>query len=132
MPGGTTQCAFIIPPRCPNMLRGKGLYCSLHKSFLGDVNKLMTHSQIIDHFVDHTGLGRAEVKQMFSDLSALAARELKSTGEFVLPRFGRLVQVQRQARGRNPATGEEIQISARTALKFRVGKNIKNTVLGET
>ncbi len=36
----------------------------------------------------------------------------------------------RKAReGRNPATGETIQIPAKTTLKFRVGKAMKDSVL---
>jgi DNA-binding protein HU-beta len=48
----------------------------------------------------------------------------------VLPGFGKLVKSERKAReGRNPATGETIQIPAKTTLKFRVGKAMKDTVL---
>jgi len=40
------------------------------------------------------------------------------------------VKSERKAReGRNPATGETIQIPAKTTLKFRVGKGMKDTVL---
>jgi DNA-binding protein HU-beta len=70
------------------------------------------------------------VKEFFEELSTLAAREVKSNGEFVLPGFGKLVKSERKAReGRNPATGETIQIPAKTTLKFRVGKAMKDTVL---
>ena len=48
----------------------------------------------------------------------------------MLPGFGKLVKSERKAReGRNPATGETIQIPAKTTLKFRVGKAMKDTVL---
>jgi hypothetical protein len=48
----------------------------------------------------------------------------------VLPGFGKLVKSERKAReGRNPATGETIQIPAKTTLKFRVGKGMKDSVL---
>ncbi len=41
-----------------------------------------------------------------------------------------LVLSQRKAReGRNPATGETIQIPAKTTLKFRVGKGMKDAVV---
>ena len=44
--------------------------------------------------------------------------------------IGKLVQVNRPARiGRNPATGEQIQIPAKTAVKFRVTKVCKDSVL---
>jgi len=41
------------------------------------------------------------------------------------------VKQKRKARiGRNPATGEEIKIPAKTVLKFRVAKAAKDAVLG--
>ena len=48
--------------------------------------------------------------------------------EFVLPGFGKLVLSKRQAReGRNPQTGETIKIAAKTTLKFRLSKAMKDT-----
>jgi DNA-binding protein HU-beta len=92
--------------------------------------KRMTQSEIINHFAEKTGLKRAQVKETFDELASLAGREVKSTGEFVLPGFGKLVRSERKAReGRNPATGETIQIPAKTTLKFRIGKGMKDSVL---
>lgn len=127
------RCAYIIPPQCPNLVKGKGLYCSTHKPSAGTINKLMTQSQVIAHFVQHTGLKQTQVQEMFAELSKLAAREVKKSGEFVVPGFGKLMRTQRAARqGRNPATGETIQIPARTTLKFRVSRGIKDTILPKT
>jgi DNA-binding protein HU-beta len=90
----------------------------------------MTQSEVINHFAEKTGMKRAQVKEFFEELSTLASQEVKSNGEFVLPGFGKLVRSDRKAReGRNPATGETIQIPAKTTLKFRVGKSMKDTVL---
>ena len=90
----------------------------------------MTQSEIINHFAEKTGLKRAQVKEFFDELATLATGEVKSNGEFTLPGFGKLVLSQRKAReGRNPATGETIQIPAKTTLKFRVGKGMKDSVL---
>jgi len=47
------------------------------------------------------------------------------------PGLGKLVKVDRAARtGRNPATGETIQIAAKRVLKFRIAKAAKDAVLG--
>ncbi|MDX6613232.1 MAG: DNA-binding protein HU-beta [Blastocatellia bacterium] len=90
----------------------------------------MTQSEVINHFAEKTGMKRAQVKEFFEELSNLASQEVKSNGEFVLPGFGKLVRSERKAReGRNPATGATIQIPAKTTLKFRVGKSMKDTVL---
>jgi DNA-binding protein HU-beta len=92
--------------------------------------KRMTQSEVVNHFAEKHGLKRAQVKEFFEDLASLAASEVSSNGEFVVPGFGKLVKSERKAReGRNPATGETIQIPAKTTLKFRVGKAMKDTVL---
>ena len=92
--------------------------------------KRMTQSDVINYFSERTGMKRAQVKQIFEDLANLATSEVRTNGEFVLPGFGKLVRSERKAReGRNPATGDTIQIPAKTTLKFRVGKAMKDTVL---
>src|SRR3954466_5876675 len=92
--------------------------------------KRMTQSEEINHFAEKFGLKRAQVKELFDELSNLAQSEVKSSGEFALPGFGKLVLSERKAReGRNPATGETIQIPAKTTLKFRVGKSMKDSVV---
>ncbi len=92
--------------------------------------KRMTQSEIVNHFADKTGLKRAQIKEFFEELASLATQEVKNSGEFTLPGFGKLVLSERKAReGRNPATGETIQIPAKTTLKFRVGKAMKDTVV---
>jgi DNA-binding protein HU-beta len=92
--------------------------------------KRMTQSEVINHFAEKTGLKRSQVKEFFEELANLAGSEVKSNGEFTLPGFGKLVRSERKAReGRNPATGETIQIPAKTTLKFRVGKGMKDSIL---
>jgi len=90
----------------------------------------MTKSQLMTTLAEKTGLAKKEVVNFMDQLSQLAYKEVKSGGEFVLPGFGKLVKIQRKARiGRNPATGAEIQIPAKTVVKFKVAKAVKDTVL---
>jgi DNA-binding protein HU-beta len=92
--------------------------------------KRMTQSEVLNHFAEKFGMKRAQAKELFDELANLAQSEVKSNGEFVLPGFGKLVLSERKAReGRNPATGETIQIPAKTTLKFRVGKGMKDSVV---
>ena len=92
--------------------------------------KRMTQSEVFNHFAEKTGLKRAQVKEFFDELANLASDEVKNNGEFALPGFGKLVRSERKAReGRNPQTGETIQIPAKTTVKFRIGKSIKDTIL---
>ncbi|MFN7141342.1 MAG: HU family DNA-binding protein, partial [Limisphaerales bacterium] len=62
-------------------------------------------------------------------LAELAYKNAKNT--FTLPGLGKLVLVNRKARqGRNPATGETINIPAKRVVKFRVAKAAKDAILG--
>ena len=55
---------------------------------------------------------------------------IKRNGEFTLPGMVKLVVQKRKARmGRNPATGEAIKIPAKTVVKARVVKQMKDAVL---
>lgn len=90
----------------------------------------MTQSEVLGHFADKFELKRVQIKEIFEELANLAGSEVKNNGQFVLPGFGKLVLSQRKAReGRNPATGETIKIPAKTTLKFRVGKSMKDSVV---
>jgi DNA-binding protein HU-beta len=92
--------------------------------------KRMTQSEVINHFAEKFSLKRTQAKELFDELASLASNEVKDNGEFVLPGFGKLVRSERKAReGRNPATGDTIQIPAKTTLKFRVGKGMKDSIL---
>lgn len=92
--------------------------------------KRMTQSEVVNHFAEKFDMKRAQAKEFFEELANLASNEVRRNGEFVLPGFGKLVLSERKAReGRNPATGDTIQIPAKTTLKFRVGKGMKDTVV---
>jgi len=89
----------------------------------------MTQTEIVNALADKSGLKKTEVKSLFDEIAALATSEVKKNGEFTLPGFGKLVKATRKAReGRNPATGEPIKIAAKTTVKFRLGKALKDAV----
>ena len=90
----------------------------------------MTKSQLLNSLAEKTGLTRKNVAELFDAMTEMAYREVKSSGMFIVPGIGKLVKVHRAARmGRNPATGESIQIPAKTVVKFRVAKAAKEAVL---
>jgi DNA-binding protein HU-beta len=67
---------------------------------------------------------------MIDAVVELAYAETKKSGEFTLPGLGKLQKKKRDARtGRNPATGETIQIPAKTVVKFRLAKAAKDAIL---
>lgn len=90
----------------------------------------MTKSQIIGALADKFGKTKKEVSEMIDALVTMAYQETKKNGEFTIPGLGKLQKKARAARmGRNPATGEQIQIPARTVVKFRIAKAAKEAIL---
>ena len=90
----------------------------------------MTKSQLMTTLAEKTGLAKKDVVSFMEKLVELGYKEVKSNGEFVMPGFGKLVKIQRKARtGRNPLTGAEIQIPAKTVVKFKVAKAAKDAIL---
>jgi DNA-binding protein HU-beta len=90
----------------------------------------MTKSQLLAALAEKTGLAKKDVTMLMEELVNMAYSEVKKSGLFVLPGFGKMVKVNRKARaGVNPATGEKIQIAAKTVVKFRLAKAAKEAVL---
>jgi len=90
----------------------------------------MTKSQMLQVLAEKSELSKKQVTALVDAMVELAYKEVKSSGQFVVPGIGKLVKVHRAARmGRNPATGEQIQIPAKTVVKFRVAKAAKEAVL---
>ena len=90
----------------------------------------MGKSELFSHFADRFEMKRTQAREFFDELSALAEKELKRSGEFQLPGMVKLVLQKRKARtGRNPATGAEIEIPAKTVVKARIVKQMKDAVL---
>lgn len=90
----------------------------------------MTKSQMLQALAEKLNVSKKQAGEMVEALVDLAYSHVKSSGEFVLPGVGKLVKVHRNARvGRNPATGETIQIPAKTVVKFRVAKAAKDAIL---
>ena len=92
------------------------------------MGKPMSKTAVIAHFAKKFDMKKKVAVAFFEELANLAYKEAKNS--FTLPGIGKLVLVNRKARmGRNPKTGEAIQIPAKTVVKFRVAKACKEAVL---
>ena len=92
------------------------------------MGKAMSKSQVAAHIASKFDLKKKVAVGILEEVANLAYREARNS--FTIPGIGKLVLVDRKARmGRNPATGEQIQIPAKTVLKFRVAKAAKVAVL---
>lgn len=90
----------------------------------------MGKSELFTHFAERFDMKRTQSREFFDELTTLCEKELKRSGEFVLPGMVKLVVQKRKARmGRNPATGEPIKIPAKTVVKARIVKQLKDAVL---
>jgi DNA-binding protein HU-beta len=91
--------------------------------------KALSKSQLAAEIAGKAEITKKQAVEILDHLAALAYKHAKNT--FVLPGIGKLVLVNRKARiGRNPATGEQIQIPAKKVVKFRVAKAAKDAILG--
>ena len=97
---------------------------------MNDKKKPMTKAQIVTHFAEKFELPKKQAAAIVTEFSDLAVSQTKKVGEFALPGLGKLVKSKRKARmGRNPATGEANKIPAKTVVKMRLAKAVKDAVL---
>jgi len=90
--------------------------------------KPMSKTQIIAALAEKADVKKTTAATMLEALAAMAC-EQASVG-FTIPGIGKLVVVDRKARkGRNPQTGESIDIPAKRVLKFRIAKAAKDAAL---
>src|SRR5579859_5439905 len=89
----------------------------------------MTKTQLVRHLAEKAAINNKTAAAFLENLADTAIKETKKNGIFVVPGIGRLVKAHRKARvGRNPQTGEPIQIKAKTVVKFRVAKAAKDAI----
>ena len=93
-------------------------------------DKPLTKNQLVTLLAEKLDYSKKDVNTFLDVFTDIAYKETKKKGAFTLPRFGKLVKQKRKARkGRNPATGEEIQIPAKTVVKFRLAKACKEAII---
>ena len=72
---------------------------------------MMTKSQVVAHLAEKVGIPKKTAATVLAELVTVATKEAKRSGQFVIPGLGKAVKANRKARtGRNPQTGEPIQI----------------------
>src|ERR1700693_3649280 len=93
--------------------------------------KPLSKTKIVSHIAEKLGTSKKVVVTFFEELHKLAVKEAKgSAGKFVIPGIGRVVKAHRKARiGRNPQTGEQIKIKAKTGGRLSPSKAFKDAVL---
>ena len=91
----------------------------------------MNKSELVEAVADKAGMAKAQVEKMLDGLLTTVMDEVKRGEKVTIPGFGAWSRTQRAARtGRNPRTGEAVQIPASKAAKFTVGAKFKEHVKG--
>jgi len=87
----------------------------------------MTQAQFFQAVAEAADLPKAQVRVVFDAVEAVVTKRLKGEGKIPLGGLGNVKLVDRKARiGRNPMTGEQIKIPARTAIKIAPAKALKD------
>lgn len=89
----------------------------------------MNKSELINHIAASAGINKTQATAALQAVETGVIDTLANGGQVVLTGFGTFKVNDRAARtGRNPKTGEEIQIAATKVPTFKAGKGLKDAV----
>lgn len=89
----------------------------------------MTKLELIARISADTNTSKTAVALVLESLSDVTAGQLATSREFSIPGIGKLNTASKAARtGRNPRTGEAVQIPASVAVKFKAAKSLKDAI----
>jgi len=89
----------------------------------------MNKQDLISSVADGSGLSKSDAGKAVDAVFESITKELSGKGEVRLVGFGTFSTSNRKAStGRNPRTGEPMQIPASTQAKFKAGKGLKDAV----
>jgi len=89
----------------------------------------MNKAGLIEKVADKVGITKREVGNVIDATTEAIGKALSRGEKITLVSFGTFQLIERKARrGRNPQTGEIIQIPAKRAVKFRAGKGLKEKI----
>ena len=92
----------------------------------------MNKTELVEAIAQDSGLSNADARKAVESFITTVQSTLTSGDEIALTGFGKFSVAERGARtGRNPQTGEEVQIKASKAPKFTAGAALKNAVNGK-
>lgn len=89
----------------------------------------MNKGDLINSIAENANLSKAQATEALEATLAAIQTSLKSGSKAQIPGFGTFSTAVRNARvGRNPATGESINIPEKTVVKFKPGKELASSV----
>ncbi len=92
----------------------------------------MTKSEFVDKAAARSGQPKAEIEKTLDAILGTLTEALRTEPKVVLGGLGVFTVKERAARvGRNPKTGEAVQVPAKKAVKFKPSKELKTAVEGK-
>ena len=89
----------------------------------------MNKTELVHEVAERASISKADAERAIKALLATVSSQLAEGGSVALTGFGTFSQRFRKARkGRNPKTGQEIQIKSVKVPYFKTGKTLKDTV----
>ncbi len=89
----------------------------------------MTKADLVEKIAEKGGMTKITAERVLNAFLLSVEDSLVKDGKLMLTGFGSFSVDTRKARkGRNPRTGEEIEIPESKIIKFRVGKQLKELV----
>lgn len=89
----------------------------------------MSKSELIDRLASEAALPKTKVKEVLDAFVKAIGEGIASQGKVSLPGLGSFTKTVRAARtGRNPKTGEAIQIAEKTSVKFKAASQLNETL----
>ena len=89
----------------------------------------MNKSELVEAIANGSGVTKADANRVLDTFMQTVTHALKAGDQVVLPGFGSFKTANRSARtGRNPQTGQAIEIKASRVAKFQAGKSLKEAV----
>jgi DNA-binding protein HU-beta len=89
----------------------------------------MNRTELIDKVAKESALSKAVAEQVVNSVFSAIAEAMKSGDKVTLVGFGTFSTSERAAReGRNPKSGETINIPAKKVVKFKAGSKLTETV----
>lgn len=89
----------------------------------------MNKAELIATMAETSGVSKKDTEQVLNAFIATVQKTLKQDGKVHIPGFGSFEVRERAARsGRNPLTGEAIEIAAAKVPAFKAGKGLKDSI----
>lgn len=89
----------------------------------------MTKAEFVAKMAEKTEFTKVDTEKAVNAFLETVTETLKAGDKITFVGFGSFEVAERAAKeGRNPSTGEKMQISAKKAPKFKAGKGLKDAV----